>query len=66
MLQLTHSKSPIRVGAPRRRDAAVAGPRAQTPALPAHPNAAPLTLLAVVVGGELLAVAMAIVTALGV
>ena len=64
MLQLTHSKNPTRVGAPPRRRTAVATPRAEAPPAPVHANAAPLMLVAVVVGAELLAVTAAIVGAL--
>jgi hypothetical protein len=65
MLQLTHTKVPLHIAPSRRRETAIARPRAEAPATDIHRNAAPLTLAAVVGGGLLLAVAMAIVTAVG-
>jgi hypothetical protein len=65
MLQLTHSSTPARVVAPPRRSTVVASPRAEAPAAPLRSDAAPLTLAAVVIGGELLAVTIAIAGVLG-
>lgn len=64
-MQLTHTKTPVRVGAPQRRAATIAAPRTVARSTESHSNAAPLTLAAIVVLAELLAVTMAIVTAVG-
>jgi hypothetical protein len=64
MLQPSPSKTSIRVAA-RPRQRTLIAPRRAASTTPSHPNAAPLTLAAVVIGGELLAVAMVIVSAVG-
>lgn len=65
MLELTDMKAPRRIAATAARSTTIARPRTAAPATEIRPNAAPLTLAAVVACGLLLAVTAAIVTALG-
>ncbi len=64
-MQLTHTKTPVGVGAPRPRAATIAAPRTVARSTESPSYAAPLTLAAIVILAELLAVTMAIVTAVG-
>ena len=65
MSQITLPNVSIRTAPPRSRDAPHVRARSAAPPVRADSNAAPLTLAAVVVLTLLLAVATAIVTALG-